>query len=54
MNAETLRHYERRGLLAEPDRGLGRHCQYRGRPTVIVHQLMLSWTLMVYFIAVQR
>lgn len=30
VNAETPRHYERRGLLAEPGRGLGRHRQYWG------------------------
>lgn len=28
MNARTLRYYERRGLLAEPERTLGGHRQY--------------------------
>lgn len=29
VNIETLRYYERRGLLAEPDRSLGGHRVYR-------------------------
>ena len=28
VNQQTLRYYERRGLLAEPDRTLGRHRLY--------------------------
>jgi MerR family transcriptional regulator, mercuric resistance operon regulatory protein len=28
VNPQTLRHYERRGLLAEPDRSLGGHRLY--------------------------
>ncbi|MEK8110481.1 MerR family DNA-binding transcriptional regulator [Micromonospora sp. M12] len=28
MNPQTLRYYERRGLLAEPDRTLGGHRLY--------------------------
>ena len=29
VNLQTLRYYERRGLLAEPDRTLGGHRRYR-------------------------
>jgi DNA-binding transcriptional MerR regulator len=33
VNVETLRYYERRGLLPEPDRGIGGHREY-GEETV--------------------
>ena len=32
VNIETLRYYERRGLLAEPDRSPGGHRLYPPRP----------------------
>ena len=39
VNPETLRYYERRGLLAEPDRSLGGHRLYPSE-TVVVLQVI--------------
>ena len=36
VNLQTLRYYERRGLLAEPDRSLGGHRQYPAETVTVL------------------
>jgi MerR family mercuric resistance operon transcriptional regulator len=36
VNVQTLRYYERRGLLAEPDRSLGGHRLYPGQAVTVL------------------
>lgn len=45
VNPETLRYYERRGLLAEPDRTLGGHRQYPPETVTVLRAIKAAQRL---------
>ncbi|WP_039828209.1 MerR family transcriptional regulator [Nocardia testacea] len=45
VNAQTLRYYERRGLLAEPDRTLGGHRQYPEQAVTVLRVIKAAQRL---------
>ncbi|MEU3011690.1 MerR family transcriptional regulator [Nocardia asteroides] len=45
VNPQTLRYYERRGLLAEPDRTLGGHRQYPERAVTVLRVIKAAQRL---------
>jgi MerR family mercuric resistance operon transcriptional regulator len=45
VNAQTLRYYERRGLLAEPDRSLGGHRLYPERALTVLRLIKAAQRL---------
>ncbi|MGV9639277.1 MerR family transcriptional regulator [Nocardia rhamnosiphila] len=45
VNAQTLRYYERRGLLAEPDRSLGGHRQYPEQAVTVLQVIKAAQRL---------
>jgi MerR family mercuric resistance operon transcriptional regulator len=45
VNAQTLRYYERRGLLAEPDRSLGGHRLYSGQTVTVLRVIKAAQRL---------
>ncbi|WP_054812242.1 MerR family DNA-binding protein [Nocardia arizonensis] len=45
MNLQTLRYYERRGLLAEPDRSLGGHRQYPEQAVTVLRVIKAAQRL---------
>ncbi|WP_280422783.1 MerR family transcriptional regulator [Nocardia carnea] len=45
VNTQTLRYYERRGLLAEPDRTLGGHRQYPERAVTVLRMIKAAQRL---------
>ncbi|MEU4652217.1 MerR family transcriptional regulator [Nocardia fluminea] len=45
MNAQTLRYYERRGLLAEPDRSLGGHRLYPEQAVTVLRVIKAAQRL---------
>src|SRR5438552_11963085 len=45
VNVETFRYYERRGLLPEPDRGLGGHGEYSEETVRFVSAVKQAQTL---------
>ncbi|WP_433215607.1 MerR family transcriptional regulator [Dactylosporangium sp. CS-047395] len=45
VNIQTLRYYERRGLLAEPDRSLGGHRLYPADTVAVLHVIKAAQRL---------
>lgn len=45
VSTQTLRYYERRGLLAEPDRSLGGHRQYPQRAVTVLRVIKAAQRL---------
>lgn len=45
VNPQTLRYYERRGLLAEPDRSLGGHRQYPRQAVTVLRVIKAAQRL---------
>jgi MerR family transcriptional regulator, mercuric resistance operon regulatory protein len=45
VNLQTLRYYERRGLLAEPDRSLGGHRQYPAEAVTVLRVIKVAQRL---------
>lgn len=45
VNIQTLRYYERRGLLPEPDRSLGGHRLYDGRAVTVLRVIKAAQRL---------
>jgi MerR family transcriptional regulator, mercuric resistance operon regulatory protein len=45
VNRQTLRYYERRGLLAEPDRSLGGHRLYRPETVTVLRVIKAAQRL---------
>ncbi|QKW18140.1 MerR family transcriptional regulator [Kitasatospora sp. NA04385] len=45
VNAQTLRYYERRGLLPEPDRSPGGHRRYDGRAVTVLRVIKAAQRL---------
>ena len=45
VNVQTLRYYERRGLLAEPDRTLGGHRVYRSEAVTVLRVIKAAQRL---------
>lgn len=45
VNPQTLRYYERRGLLAEPDRTLGGHRQYPAEAVTLLRAIKAAQRL---------
>lgn len=45
VNAQTLRYYERRGLLAEPDRSLGGHRMYSEQAVTVLRVIKAAQRL---------
>ncbi|MET9213546.1 MULTISPECIES: MerR family transcriptional regulator [unclassified Nocardia] len=45
VNAQTLRYYERRGLLAEPDRSLGGHRMYPEQAVTVLRVIKAAQRL---------
>ncbi|WP_049563981.1 MerR family transcriptional regulator [Nonomuraea sp. SBT364] len=45
VNQQTLRYYERRGLLAEPERTLGGHRLYRSEVVTLVRVIKVAQSL---------